>query len=37
MLSPEVRLVSSYGPSSGDLTELARITLENREIIEDMA
>ncbi len=33
----EVRLVSSYVLSSGDVTELARVTLENREIIEDMA
>jgi hypothetical protein len=33
-LSPEVRLASSYDLSSGELTELARITSENRELFE---
>ena len=33
-LSPEVRLASSYDLSSGELTELARITAENRELFE---
>ena len=33
-LSPEVRLASSYDLSSGELTELAKITSENRELFE---
>ena len=33
-LSPEVRLASSYDLSSSELTELAIITSENRELFE---